>query len=688
MLTMPAFVPAGGPSNGRVSALVSRTPTARWLPLMVGLAAAAVTLGLWQALLAQERGQISQTTALQLESVRNEIAVRLESRLLALRRMARRWELRGQPPREEWESDAALYVHHYAGYLGVGWIDAALNVNWAAPAPAGTVLRELAAGAGRWRERLLEARVHRDVTLTPVSQTGGGEAVFQVNLPIFHDGTFGGFIVGVFRAHGLFDAILRSHIAPGYGIEIHEADRLIYRRGARGTGGQQADVAVHGLSWRVRVWPQPEILAATLSVLPQAVLAGGLAQALLLAIAVYLAQIARARTVELERANRELRIEVAERQQAQELLRKLSRAVEQSPTMVMITDTRGAVEYVNPRFTQITGYPLEEILGQNPRLLKSGDTDVRTYQQLWETITNGGEWRGELRDRKKSGELFWIHTAISPIRDARGVITHFLAEMEDVTRRKLLEQEVGERNREIVKTQALAAMGQAASMIAHDLRNPLSSIKMALQMLGKQPRPEWTEETRELQQIALEQVRYMEEVLTDLLTYSRPDALKPEWLSVDKLLDRAILLAQRGVDEYDVTVVTEYQPGLPTLHGDAHKLQQALSNLVMNAIQATEGINGATPQVTVRAAFQLAADGPFVEIDIRDNGSGIPVHALDQVFEPFFTTRARGTGLGLSIAKRIVDQHRGTIGLHPIPGGGTCARVSLPTGPVAGYSVA
>lgn len=142
------------------------------------------------------------------------------------------------------------------------------------------------------------------------------------------------------------------------------------------------------------------------------------------------------------------------------------------------------------------------------------------------------------------------------------------------------------------------------------------------------------------------------------------------------------------MDEHDVAIAKEYQAGLPTLHGDAHKLQQAFSNLIMNAIQATEGINGAAPQVTVRAALQLAESGPHLEIEIRDNGGGIPPHALDQVFEPFFTTRARGTGLGLSIAKRIIDQHRGTIGLQPIPGGGTCARVSLPTGPVAGYGVA
>jgi diguanylate cyclase (GGDEF)-like protein/PAS domain S-box-containing protein len=128
--------------------------------------------------------------------------------------------------------------------------------------------------------------------------------------------------------------------------------------------------------------------------------------------------------------------------QAQNQVRKLSRVVDQSPAMVMITDTAGNIEYVNPRFTEVTGYHLGEVLGRNPRLLKSGETPDREYRELWGTIACGGEWRGELLNRKKSGERFWESVSISPIRNVDGRITHFIAMGEDVTRRKMAEEEL------------------------------------------------------------------------------------------------------------------------------------------------------------------------------------------------------------------------------------------------------
>ncbi len=122
-------------------------------------------------------------------------------------------------------------------------------------------------------------------------------------------------------------------------------------------------------------------------------------------------------------------------------LRKLSQTVEQSPSTVMITDRSGNIEYVNPKFTQLTGYTLAEVRGQSPRILKSGDMDGSEYQDLWETITAGGEWRGVFHNRKKNGELYWESACIAPLRDAEGKITHFLAVKEDITEYKLLQEQ-------------------------------------------------------------------------------------------------------------------------------------------------------------------------------------------------------------------------------------------------------
>jgi len=135
-------------------------------------------------------------------------------------------------------------------------------------------------------------------------------------------------------------------------------------------------------------------------------------------------------------------------------LRKLSRAVEQSPSIVIITDTEGNIEYVNPRFTQVTGYTLEEVRGKNPRILKSGRTPPEEYQRLWETILSGREWRGELLNKKKNGEFYWASVSISPIRDAEGKITHFIGVQEDITARKEAEEELtkSHQNQKVLNT--------------------------------------------------------------------------------------------------------------------------------------------------------------------------------------------------------------------------------------------
>lgn len=153
---------------------------------------------------------------------------------------------------------------------------------------------------------------------------------------------------------------------------------------------------------------------------------------------------------------------IIKHQRVEEQLRKLSHAVEQSPSTVVITNTAGNIEYANPKFTQLTGYTPGEAIGKNPRILKSGKTPPEEYKRLWETITAGGEWRGELCNRKKNGELYWEDVSISPIRNPEGVITHFVAVKEDITERKRaeeelkaltesLEQRVAERTAELVK---------------------------------------------------------------------------------------------------------------------------------------------------------------------------------------------------------------------------------------------
>jgi PAS domain S-box-containing protein len=364
----------------------------------------------------------------------------------------------------------------------------------------------------------------------------------------------------------------------------------------------------------------------------------------------------------------------------QEELIKVLWAVEQSPSTVIITNINGEIEYVNPKFTELTGYTSEEVLGKNPRLLKSGETDSSEYKNLWDTVTVGGTWHGIFHNRKKNGELYWEATSISPIRNVQGEITHFLAVKEDITERKRLESEVDERNREIARNHALTVTGRMANMIAHDLRNPLSSIKMTLQILSNKNSTDSDEEELELKQIALGQIKYMEEIMEDLLTYSRPDALKPEWLKLDELMNKVLIQVQKEINEHRAIINKQYQSGIPNIYGDARKLRQLLANIIINALQSTESIHDKIAEITIVISQELGADTPRIHVEIIDNGQGIASDNEDKILEPFFTTRAKGTGLGLAIVNRIVDQHQGKLQFRASDQGGTHVTIILPTG--------
>lgn len=147
---------------------------------------------------------------------------------------------------------------------------------------------------------------------------------------------------------------------------------------------------------------------------------------------------------ELAERNRQLESEVNELKRREEVLRKLASAVEHSPISVVITDRAGSIEYVNPKFSEVTGYSPQEVIGRNPRILKGGDQQQDTYRELWETILSGREWHGELRNRNKDGSFVWELVSISPVHDPSGAITHFVGVKEDINELKRLQAELGQ----------------------------------------------------------------------------------------------------------------------------------------------------------------------------------------------------------------------------------------------------
>jgi two-component system NtrC family sensor kinase len=359
--------------------------------------------------------------------------------------------------------------------------------------------------------------------------------------------------------------------------------------------------------------------------------------------------------------------EAERRRRSEEQLLRISRAVEQSPASVVVTDRLGTIEYVNDKFTRVTGYSREEAVGQNPRLLKSGETPAEVYRDLWTTISQGGEWRGELHNRRKNGELFWEMVFISPITDADGTVTSFLAIKEDITERKLLEEQLRQ-------SQKLEALGTLAGGVAHDFNNILTVILTgaSIQLDPATSPDERLEMAEQIQQAGNRAAG----LTRQLLLFSRKHTINRTSVNVSDLVMTLSKMLRRLLGE-DIVLDTRCGGGLPLVAADAGMIEQVVLNLVVNARDAMP--SGGRIVITTDA---LAG---AVRIIVRDEGTGIPAEVRPHIFEPFFTTKGvgRGTGLGLSTAYGIVQQHHGTIDVESAPGVGTTFIVTLPQASVA-----
>lgn len=381
--------------------------------------------------------------------------------------------------------------------------------------------------------------------------------------------------------------------------------------------------------------------------------------------------------LENARLNDESQRELAERVKAEAHLRKLSVAVEQSPASIIITDTSGTIEYVNPHFIELTGYRVEEIIGQNPRFLKTGETSNEEYRQLWETILAGGEWRGEFHNLKKDGDLYWEQALIAPIRDENDKITHFIAIKEDITERKELESQLRH-------SQKMDAIGQLAGGIAHDFNNILTAIVgyasiIQLKLPGDSPLKKHAE------QIAVTAERGAS-LTQGLLAFSRKHASNPVVVDLNEIINRVQQLLLRLISEDIHLEINLENKGLPVLV-DGGQLEQVLMNLATNARDALPqggSIIITTEAVTIDSDFVLARGfgkpGRYATLTFTDSGEGMEPDVVKHIFEPFFTTKTlgKGTGLGLSIIYGIIKEHNGYVVCHSTIGLGTIFQIYLP----------
>ena len=364
-------------------------------------------------------------------------------------------------------------------------------------------------------------------------------------------------------------------------------------------------------------------------------------------------------------------------------VRKLARALEQSPVSIVITDRKGNIEYVNPKFTTVTGYAAAEVLGQNPRILKSGETSAEGYRQLWETIAAGKEWRGEFHNRKKDGTLFWETASIAPLRDASGAITHFIAAKEDVTERRLTETK-------LLRAQRVESIGSLASGIAHDLNNILAPILMCAPMLRQELPAELREQLAQtMEESALRAVG----VVKQLLSFARGKEGQKQPIQLRHLV-RDMVKIVRETFPRSIQIEEHCSSELWPIVADSTQIHQVLLNLCVNArdaIPAGGKLILSAQNVMLDehfvSTYPEVSPGPHVRLEVQDTGTGISEEHQSRIFESFFTTKGEGegTGLGLTTVQGIVKDHKSLISFGSTPGKGTTFIIHLPAVPDASH---
>jgi PAS domain S-box-containing protein len=390
-------------------------------------------------------------------------------------------------------------------------------------------------------------------------------------------------------------------------------------------------------------------------------------------------------------------------------LRKLTAALEQSANSVVITDRDGVIEYVNPYFTQLTGYAREEASGKFLSMLNTDTESEETYEGMWQAVTSGEQWSGELLMRKKTGELYWEFVSISPVKNDDGEIISCVAIRQDVTERKLaekkiiklnaeLEQRVQERTAELkranqelwaqiaekqkieeqlLRTRQLESLGILAGGIAHDFNNLLTAI-LGNASLAKMYADPGDKIHAKLEEVEKASAR-ARDLTQQLLTFSKGGAPVKKVTSIaDVIRDSSQFTLRGSKSRCELSITEELWP----VEVDEGQISQVIGNLSINADQAMPegGVVGIRAENVNLGKCEVATlqPGRYVRISITDSGIGIPKDHLSKIFTPYFTTKQKGNGLGLATSYSIVIRHGGLITVESEIGTGTTFHIYLP----------
>ncbi len=362
----------------------------------------------------------------------------------------------------------------------------------------------------------------------------------------------------------------------------------------------------------------------------------------------------------------------------EETHRLQSAALQAAGNAILITDKNGTIEWVNTAFTALTGYSPEEVIGRNPgQFLKSGVHGEGFYKRLWDNILQGEIWCGEITNRHKNGALYPEEQTITPVKDARGEITHFIAIKRDLSEHRKLEALLNQ-------SQKMESIGTLAGGIAHDFNNILAAIIGYGQFtLMKMP---VADPLRHNIESMLEAADRAAHLTKELLLFSRKQPIDRKPLDLNLVVAKVENFLKKIISEDIAYQTTLHEAQLPVF-ADEYQLEQILMNLATNARDALPqggSFTVTTENVTLDSEFVTThgygKSGSYALISVTDTGTGMDEATQQRIFEPFFTTKevGKGTGLGLAVTYGIIKQHDGYITVQSQPGSGTTFRIYLP----------
>ena len=341
----------------------------------------------------------------------------------------------------------------------------------------------------------------------------------------------------------------------------------------------------------------------------------------------------------------------------------LAAAVEQADDLIVIASHNHSIEHANEAFCRALGYELSELVGMDSRELLAEESRAQ-FAEMIERVQEAGVWRGTYVRRRKDGTTFPSATAVVPLMNVRGEITHFVRVERDSSEETRLRDQ-------LIHTERLSAVGQLVSGVAHELNNPLQSILGFTELLIETEQRQ--QNRRDLEQVRAETVR-AGKIVRNLLAFVRRSSSERALQAINDLARATLALRAYELTTSNVALEEQYADGLPPVWVNREEIQQVILNLILNAEHAMRAAH-AGGHLTLRTA---AVDSNVI-VEVRDDGPGIPAKLAGRVFEPFFSTKGvgEGTGLGLSIALGIAEAHGGMLALLPTAAG-ACFRLTIP----------